>query len=131
MEVISLADARQLPGVDHVQGGGKHVSCLFESPALRDLQVRSFAAVRRRPLFIKSPFTNHHRRPTDPNHIHPVHQIQRALNGRKIGIIAGDYIRFPPDYLRKCYVSVVKVRTSVRPQALRHLNSDTFRASSR
>ncbi len=41
MDVISLADARQLPGVDHVRGGGKHVSCLFESPSLRDLQVRS------------------------------------------------------------------------------------------
>lgn len=39
MEVVSLADARQLPGVDHVHSGGKHVSCLFESPSLRDLQV--------------------------------------------------------------------------------------------
>lgn len=35
---------------------------------------------------------------------------KRALNGRTIGLIVGDYVRFPPDYLRKCYIPVVKVR---------------------
>jgi hypothetical protein len=43
-EVISLSDARRLPGVDHVRDGGKHVSCLFESPSLRDLQVRCMSS---------------------------------------------------------------------------------------
>jgi hypothetical protein len=54
---------------------------------------------------------------TRPRHTHCLNvqnththaHAQRALNGRKIGIIAGDYIRFPPDYCRKCYRSFAQV----------------------
>jgi hypothetical protein len=40
-DVLSLGDARRMPRVDHAEDGGKHVSCLFESPDLRGLQVRA------------------------------------------------------------------------------------------
>lgn len=39
---------------------------------------------------------------------------QRALNGRTIGLIVGDYIRMPPHYLRTAYIPVVKVRWTAR-----------------
>ena len=35
--------------------------------------------------------------------------MQDALNGRKISLICGDYFRFPPQYLRGPYRSVVRI----------------------
>ena len=46
-----------------------------------------------------------HSLPTLPTLLPPK---QRALRGRKISFIFGDYIRFPPQYARKAYRAVAK-----------------------